>query len=367
MESNIADKIKLFENTKIQYTAPLEVNSADSSQTKEEIIKLAPPSLSKPRRKKKLTQTKQVEQAEYVNVSPAAEAQWSLAPLSVSSSDYSQAYTNPCPFDLEQSEYANLLPLGISDTERFYVDPEGKYVTIKKKQTKKRAKELVAKETPIEAIQAVQFDLEQSEYANLLSLGASDTERFYADPEGKYVTIKKKQTKKRAKELVAKETPIAGGIHYAELDLTQSNQVNDLQRKKLDDKNTEYSYLGSDNRLVLSNKADQDKVLSIANNEQKTRLLGVEGVATVGTKNKIQRQRKKNKSKDDYLRPLTAKFEKFKIQAIQEESTLASSVEMKQKESMVDQYKFSFFAKKPEKLTQETKRSASNFSVIKNK
>ena len=57
MKSNIADKIKLFENAKIQHTAPLEFNPADSSQTKEEIIKLAPPPISKPRRKKKLTQT----------------------------------------------------------------------------------------------------------------------------------------------------------------------------------------------------------------------------------------------------------------------------------------------------------------------
>ena len=38
MKSNIADKIKLFENAKIQHTAPLEFNPADSSQTKEEKI-----------------------------------------------------------------------------------------------------------------------------------------------------------------------------------------------------------------------------------------------------------------------------------------------------------------------------------------
>ena len=300
MKSNIADKIKLFENAKIQHTAPLEFNPADSSQTKEEIIKLAPPPISKPRRKKKLTQTKQAEQAEYVNVSPAAEAQWYQASLSVSSSDYPQlADINLCPFDLEQSEYANLFPLGTSDTERFYLDP---------------AEQCVA--------------------------------------------IPKKHTKKPSKESTAKETPIAGEIDYAELDLTQSDQVNALQGEKLDNTNTEYSYFGVDNKLIFSSKADQDKVLSIANNAQKTRLLGVERVAAVGAK---------NRNKDDYLTSLTAKFEKFKIPAIQEESTLASSMETKQKESVASQYEFSFFARKPEKLTQETKRSASNFSVMQNK
>jgi hypothetical protein len=116
--------------------------------------------------------------------------------------------------------------------------------------------------------------------------------------------------------------------------------------------------LGVDNRLIFSSKADQDKVLSIANNAQKTRLLGVERVAAVGAK---------NRNKDDYLTSLTAKFEKFKIPAIQEESTLASSMGTKQKESVASQYEFSFFARKPEKLTQETKRSASNFSVMQNK
>ena len=141
MKSNIADKIKLFENAKIQHTAPLEFNPADSSQTKEEIIKLAPPPISKPRRKKKLTQTKQAEQAEYVNVSPAAEAQWYQASLSVSSSDYPQlADINLCPFDLEQSEYANLFPLGTSDTERFYLDPAEQCVAIPKKHTGNRVR-----------------------------------------------------------------------------------------------------------------------------------------------------------------------------------------------------------------------------------
>ena len=351
MKSNIADKIKLFENAKIQHTAPLEFNPADSSQTKEEIIKLAPPPISKPRRKKKLTQTKQAEQAEYVNVSPAAEAQWYQASLSVSSSDYPQlADINLCPFDLEQSEYANLFPLGTSDTERFYLDPAEQCVAIPKKHTKKPSKESTAKETPIEAT--------QSEYANLLTLEISDTERFCVDSEGRYLTIKKKQTKKPSKESTAKETPIAGEIDYAELDLTQSDQVNALQGEKLDNTNTEYSYLGVDNRLIFSSKADQDKVLSIANNAQKNRLLDVERVAAVGAK---------NRNKDDYLTSLTAKFEKFKIPAIQEESTLASSMETKQKESVASQYEFSFFARKPEKLTQESKRSASNFSVMQNK
>lgn len=218
MKNNIANKIKLFE-AKIQPITPFDVALVDSTQVKEKGVKFTSPPIAKPRHKKK--RPAQTEQAEYVNIIQADGAKLGgYTSLSIPPSSYypqtesiqasygsslqsfdltlpeyttQLAYESLQPFDLAQSEYANLLPLGRSDKERFYADPEGEWVTIRKR----HSQESIVKGISLEATQSIQWDLAQSEYANLLPLGTSDTERFYADPEGQTVVVKKNKAKEQ--------------------------------------------------------------------------------------------------------------------------------------------------------------------------
>lgn len=380
MEKNLKEKIKLFENTGTECAAFF------SPQEKEE-IKLNSTTTDKPRRKKK-KQPIQTEQAEYVNIIPVggAEASGYFPPVSTSSCNYLEfdshqlddaslqlsdltqseyanlqsfdltqsEYANLQPFDLAQSEYANLFPLAMSDTARFYADPEGQTLTIKKKKAKRRIKEPTENVISIEGVQSDQLNITKSEYANLFPLGMSDTARFYADPEGQTVTIKKKQTEEQTEEVSVKVTS-ADEVKYAELDLTQPYYANVLHRSELDTTLTaEYCHLGHDNKLVPINiNPDQSTFSGADRNTRKTNesLEKGEGVS-LGIKSKT-RPRKKSISKDNAPGTLSTKFSKLNIQPIQEEiidnNSQVLSDAARKKKDVTKSSRFNFFSKKPKK------------------
>lgn len=363
-KKNFLNKIKFFENPETQYTT--HINFSDSTQVEEEANKLISPPIAKPKRKKR--KPIKNKQAKYVNIVrvEGAEAQWDTSFNNYPQFDSTQqTYSSSSlqPFDLAQSEYANLLPLGISDTERFYVDPEGSWVTIKKNQPKASALE----ETQ-EAAQSMQFDLAQSEYASLLPLSTPDT-KYYVDPEGEWTAAKEKQVKKPT----IKAAPIEGVVQYAELDLTQPAYLNILQKTKLDTiSDSEYFHLGPDNTLTPSNTVNLSKdVLQHAarDEREKSESLQMKSVVAPSVKNKTQLKRKKNIAKDNCPGSLSVKFEKLNIQTIQEEPTLGESCvlpDKEQNESVKKPFRLKFFSK-PKKSMQEIKESIPNVASMQNK
>lgn len=399
MESNIKNKIKVFERTKTQCPASLDINPTTSTQAKE-TAKLVTRPTAKPRRKKKKpTQTEPTEYAnfpplgegaegsEYANLSEypvfdpsqlASGGQVSLD-FTESGSEYANLsdnywefesttqtdYSNLGPYDLEKSEYANLLPLGTTiepqgSLERIYADPEGALLSIPERPNP------LASEIPIEGAQP---RLEQSEYANF-PLSETDPEQFYKSFESARSTAKKKKTKKQSKPSEQVSDP--DKLQYAEHDLAQSHYVNVPHRSQLDTteedaEDTQYYYQSHDNTLISSSPLDQDKVLNTARNEQeKVEPLEVQGEAVSGARNKIQR-RKKNIRKENCPGSLPIKFEKLNIQPIQEEVAedrfrVFSSSEMQQKEKKPSL--FNFFLKKS---TKEMKKPTASSKAMQNK
>lgn len=445
MESNIKNTIKLFENAKIQYANPLEINVAASNHIAEDKKKISVPPIAKPRRKK--IESNYTKQAEYVNVirveGAQADSVSAIAPLDASSfnhyppfdstqsiydsglqafdlalpeyvniSQYPElgasqlAYDSLQPFDLDQSEYANLLPLGISNEERYYDDSEGKWISIQKKQSKKPTKELVVKRIPIEVTQSAPIGLE-SKYANFPAPGLS-SQPFHSYPEIQHLRVSKKKAKKSAKVIVKEScretvqseypsqegwdasfiqqfrtetetnalnspkkltekqtrTPIIGKIKYADSHFIQSDIAD-----------TKQLHLSPENKLISSVEIQQDKKLNEMEKEyENSKIFRNESAGASGIKNKIRIMRKKNKSKDNFPGSLSAKFEKLKIQPIQEESileeqidTLTSSYEIIKRENVMKSSRFNFFEGKPKRLTYETTKSASNLGAMQNK
>jgi hypothetical protein len=182
------------------------------------------------------------------------------------------------------------------------------------------------------------LNLTEPEYANFHPLGVSDTEPFYPNLEGQTVTLKKnrkKETSRQIKESTVGKTS-AEEINYAELNLTQSNDVNVLNPNILDTGSaSEYCYLSADNKLIsISNRSDQDEALGTAQHK-------IQGAMSSGVKDKVP-LRKKKKVKNN-PGSLSAEFTKLEIQPIQEEEAMLESTSSSEekKPSL-----FSFFLKK---------------------